>query len=107
MFNLSGLLLRFMCEIIGTFIFIFLIFTTTSKLSGSVNVALPIGLALALSIYVFGDITGGHFNPAVSFAIYVQNPKIFTGIMLLIYCSAQAIGGILAYKVHSLLQNIL
>ena len=105
--NIASLILRFFCEIIGTFIFLFIIFTTTSKLSGAVNVALPIGLGLALSIYLFGDITGGHFNPAVSFAIYIQNPKIFTGIMLIVYCCAQALGGVLAYQVHSLLQNVL
>jgi glycerol uptake facilitator-like aquaporin len=100
----ASMFVKFVSEIIGTFIFIILIFTITSKQSGATNVALPIGLALALVIYLFADITGGHFNPAVSFAIYIQNPKIFTGIMLLIYSFAQALGGILAYNTHAFIQ---
>ena len=101
----ASILVKFLAEVIGTFIFIILIFTITSRQSGATNVALPIGLALGLVIYLFGDITGGHFNPAVSFAIYIQNPKIFTGIMLIIYSSAQALGGILAYNTHAFIQS--
>ena len=100
-----SLLLKFIAELVGTFIFIILIFTITSHESGAHIVALPIGLALAVSIFLFGDISGGHFNPAVSFAMYIKNPKLFTGIMLLIYCIAQALGGLLAYKAHNLIQS--
>jgi len=90
--NIPTLLLKFIAEIVGTFIFISLIFIITNKDSHAHIVAIPIGLALAISIYIFGDFTGGHFNPAISFAIFIKDPKIFTGIMLIVYCVAQAIG---------------
>ena len=96
----SNLFVQFILEIIGTFIFILLILVVTGRESGATNVALPIGLALALPIYLFGDITGGHFNPAVSFAIFIKNPKIFTGLMLMVYITAQVIGSFLALETN-------
>ena len=95
-----SILVKFISEIAGTFIFILLILIITGRNSGALNVALPIGLALAISIYIFGDITGGHFNPAVSFAIFIKNPKAFTGLMLLIYIIAQVIGSYLALELN-------
>jgi aquaporin Z len=98
--NSNTLLVKFFSEIVGTFIFILLILIVTGRESSATNVALPIGLALALSIYIFGDITGGHFNPAVSFAIFIRNPKIFTGLMLAVYILAQVIGSFLALELN-------
>ena len=98
--NPPTLLLKFFSEIVGTFIFILLILVITDRLSGATNVALPIGLALALSIYIFGDITGGHFNPAVSFAIFIRNPKVFTGLIFAVYILAQVIGALLALELN-------
>jgi glycerol uptake facilitator-like aquaporin len=68
------LLMKFISEMIGTFIFILLILVITNKNTEAINVAVPIGLALAISIVIFGDISGGHFNPAVSFAMFIKNP---------------------------------
>jgi glycerol uptake facilitator-like aquaporin len=99
------LLFKFIGEIIGTFIFILLIFLITSKYSGATTVALPIGLALVLSILLFGDFTGGHFNPAISFAFFIKDPKVFTGIMLLGYIVAQMIGGVLALYTHNYIKS--
>lgn len=33
---------------------------------------LQIGAALALGAYLFGNVSGGHFNPAVSFMTFLQ-----------------------------------
>ena len=103
--NLPVLLLKCLAEIVGTFIFILLIFLITSTYSGATNVALPIGLALALAIFLFGDFTGGHFNPAVSFAFFIKDPKLFTGLMLLVYIVAQIIGGVLALYTHTYIKS--
>ena len=103
--NIPLLLLKFLAEIVGTFIFLLLIFLITSKYSGAHTVALPIGLALALAIFLFGDFTGGHFNPAVSFAFFIKDPKLFTGLMLLAYIVAQMIGGVLALYTHTYIKS--
>lgn len=103
--NIPLLLLKFIAEIIGTFIFIILIFLITSHYSGAHTVALPIGLALALAIFIFGDFTGGHFNPAVSFAFFIKDPKVFTGLMFLTYIIAQMIGGVLALYTHNYIKS--
>ena len=100
---MPSLVVRFFSEIVGTFIFIILILLVTNKNTEAVNVALPIGLALAISILIFGDITGGHFNPVVSFTMFIKNPKIFTGLMLLIYITAQIIGAFTALEINNII----
>lgn len=99
--NIPSLLLKFFAEIVGTFIFIILILLITHKEKNAHYVALPIGLALIISIIIFGNFTGGHFNPAVSFAFYIKDPNIFTGIMLAVYTLAQIIGAFMALEINN------
>ena len=66
------LLKKFISEIIGTFIFLSTIIVVVNRLKPSVNL-LKIGLALSISIVIFGPISGGHFNPAVSY-MFVRFP---------------------------------
>jgi glycerol uptake facilitator protein len=51
------------------------------------------GLAVAMSVYVVGQYSGAHLNPAVSFALLIAGGLDFTG--FLTYVSAQLIGAIL------------
>ena len=99
--DIPTLLIKFFSELVGTFIFIILILIITNKNTEAVNVAIPIGLALAIAIVIFGDVSGGHFNPAVSFTMFIRDPKIFTGIMFLIYITAQAIGAFTALEINN------
>jgi glycerol uptake facilitator-like aquaporin len=99
--DIPTLLIKFFSELVGTFIFIILILLITNKNTDAVNVAIPIGLALAIAIVIFGDVSGGHFNPAVSFTMFIRDPKVFTGIMFLIYITAQAIGAFTALEINN------
>jgi aquaporin Z len=103
--EMSSLMIKFFGELTGTFIFILLILVITSKNTEAVKVAVPIGLALAVSIVIFGDITGGHFNPAVSFAMFIKNPKLFTGLTLLVYITAQVIGAFSALEINKFINS--
>ena len=103
--EMSSLMVKFFGELTGTFIFILLILVITSKNTEAIKVAVPIGLALAISIVIFGDITGGHFNPAVSFAMFIKNPKLFTGLMLLVYVTAQVIGAFSALEINNFINS--
>lgn len=61
---------------------------------GYLGVALAFGLTVLTGAYAFGHISGGHFNPAVSFGLYFG--KRFSGSELLPYIVAQVAGAIVA-----------
>jgi len=90
-----------LAEFAGTFLFFVIgagaIITQTyigSPPGGLLAIALAHGLALAIAVSVFGAISGGHFNPAVTFGLAVADkhpwPRVLT------YWAAQLIGAILA-----------
>ena len=54
-------------EMLGTALFIYGIILTDKAVS--------IPFSLFASILIFGSITGGHFNPAVSLGVYIANLK--------------------------------
>ena len=59
-----------------------------------VGVSLAFGLTVLTGAYAFGHISGGHFNPAVSFGLWAA--KRFSGSQLLPYIIAQVIGAVIA-----------
>ncbi|HEY0294287.1 MAG TPA: aquaporin Z [Bordetella sp.] len=61
---------------------------------GYAGVALAFGLTVLTGAYAFGGISGGHFNPAVSFGLWAGGR--FAGRDLIPYIVAQVLGGILA-----------
>jgi aquaporin Z len=74
---------QMLTEFIGTFIFLGVILATGE--------AFPIGLALATAIFFGGKISGGHYNPAVSFMMYLN--KAINIQQLCVYVLAQVLGG--------------
>ncbi|WP_452599344.1 aquaporin Z [Pontimicrobium sp. MEBiC01747] len=61
---------------------------------GFVGVALAFGLTVLTMAYAVGHISGGHFNPAVSFGLWAGGK--FSGKELLGYIIAQVVGAIVA-----------
>ena len=59
---------------------------------GFVGVSLAFGLTVLTMVYAVGHISGGHFNPAVSFGLWSAGK--FETKELLPYIAAQVIGGI-------------
>jgi glycerol uptake facilitator-like aquaporin len=80
----------YFAEFLGTFALLCSIFFTGN--------ALVIGLTLAVVIWAIGDISGGHVNPAVSFAFYTKGS--LSMLEYLFYSGAQFLGGILAYYTY-------
>ena len=79
-------------EFIGTF---FLMFTIGTAVATAGTLApLAIGSALMVMVFAGGHISGGHYNPAVSTAVYARG-KI-TGREYVSYIVAQLIGGVVA-----------
>jgi aquaporin Z len=61
---------------------------------GVLGVAIAFGLTVVSGAYAFANISGAHFNPAVSLGLYAA--KKFPGSQLAPYIIAQVIGAILA-----------
>ncbi len=61
---------------------------------GFAGVALAFGLTVVTMAYAVGHISGGHFNPAVSFGLWAG--KRFAGKELLPYIIAQVLGAVFA-----------
>jgi aquaporin Z len=80
-------------EFFGTFLLLMSIFVTGN--------ALVIGLTLALVIFLIGDLSGGHVNPAVSLAMFLNGS--LSSMELGSYVVVQALGGAAAYYVYKAL----
>jgi len=84
----------FLAEFIGTFALIFIGAGAGIAGAGLVGVALAHGLTVAAFVYTFGYISGTHINPAVTFALALNNTVKWGE--ALFYWIAQFAGAILA-----------
>jgi len=61
---------KLLAELLGSYILLtiggFAIVSTALGVDGSVVVPLGFGLGLMVGLYMFGEVSGGHYNPAVS-----------------------------------------
>lgn len=89
-----------LAEACGTFWFFFigagtiLAVTQSGETAGLVAIALAHGVALAVAISAFGGLSGGHFNPAVTFALAVAGRHPWARVPT--YWVAQIAGGLVA-----------
>jgi aquaporin Z len=83
---------RYVTEFIGTF---FLVLTVCSTVLFNAALApLAIGAVLMTMIFAGGHISGGHFNPAVTLAMYLRNRLAARDLGP--YIGAQVLAGLLA-----------
>lgn len=91
---------KYLAEFIGTFALVFcgtgaiVINQETAGVITNPGIAITFGLIVATMIYTFGDISGAHFNPAVSIAFWVA--KVFPVKELFPYILSQAAGAFIA-----------
>lgn len=90
-----------LAEIAGTFLFFVIgagsiVTAGMSAVPGTslVAIALAHGLALAIAVSSFGAISGGHFNPAVTFGLAIARKHPWSRVLT--YWAAQLIGALLA-----------
>lgn len=83
----------YFAEYIGAFFFILCIFASHGN-------PLIVGASLALVIFLISSISGGHVNPAVSLAMYMNGD--LTQVDLLSYIIAQLLGGVSAYYAYKM-----
>jgi aquaporin Z len=83
---------KLIVEFIGTF---FLMFTVGTAVATAGNLApLAIGSALMVMVFAGGHISGGHYNPAVSTAVFVRGKMTIDEYVP--YIMTQAAGAVLA-----------
>jgi aquaporin Z len=63
---------RLVVEFIGMFVFVFTVGMATNKAGAGALAPLAIGAALMVMVFAGGHISGGHFNPAVSTAVFLR-----------------------------------
>ncbi|HEU4940019.1 MAG TPA: aquaporin [Candidatus Eisenbacteria bacterium] len=90
---------KFLAELIGTFALIFfgagaILTHNATQMVGMTGIAVAHGLAILVMIYAFGAVSGGHFNPAVTFGFLVTRRIGFGG--AIVYWIAQLVGASLA-----------
>ncbi|KAG5494115.1 hypothetical protein JKF63_01950 [Porcisia hertigi] len=67
---LSEFLSQLLAELVGTFLLVLTI--TLASVGVSQLAPIPIGFMLAAMCFTFGYISGAHFNPAISFAVFLN-----------------------------------
>ena len=104
---------KFVAEILGTFLLVFFgtgaVVVTLALVNGTLTpndfntgitmadwlaINAVFGIALAIGIYAFGNVSGGHFNPAVTIALWAV--RKFPGKNVGPYIIAQLVGASIA-----------
>ncbi|HMW40015.1 MAG: aquaporin [Saprospiraceae bacterium] len=91
---------KYTAEFLGTFGIVFcgtgaiVIDQQTHGAIGHLGIAMTFGLIVLAMIYTFGEISGAHFNPAVTIAFFTA--RLFPGRQLLPYIVMQASGALCA-----------
>src|SRR5438270_787984 len=83
---------KLLTEFAGTFVFL-----TVIGLSAAAGALAPlaIGLALMAMVYMGGHVSGAHFNPAVSFGLWLR--RAIPASTMGLYWLAQLVAGVLAF----------
>ncbi len=85
-------------EFIGTFFLCFVgilaIKNVGAQPGGLLGIALAHGLTIGVMVCAFAQFSGGHFNPAVSFGVYVSKKMDMS--TMIAYWVAQIVGGAVA-----------
>ena len=88
-------MLKYIVELIGTFILLFVILNKGQTI--------PIAISLAAGLYISSNVSGGHLNPVVSTIMLIKkymNLNDYFG-----YILSQLAGGLLALNLHSHTKN--
>ncbi|MFP3913499.1 MAG: MIP/aquaporin family protein [Actinomycetota bacterium] len=96
---------KYLAELVGTFILVIVGSMTilSAGQMGLVMIPFGFGLGLLAAIFAVGHVSGGHFNPAVTLAMYLDGRTSLTD--LVGYWVAQFAGGILASLILVIVSN--
>ncbi len=88
-------MIKYVYEFIGTFFLVLTVgMTVIDPNSAAFMAPVAIGSALAVMVYAGGHVSGGHYNPAVSFAVFLRGKLALKDMG--IYWIAQLLAGLVA-----------
>ncbi len=85
---------KLVVEFVGMFIFLFTVGMATDKAGAGTLAPLAIGSILMVMVFAGGHVSGGHFNPAVSTAVFLRGRMLANE--YLAYMLTQFVAAILA-----------
>lgn len=89
--------MKYLYEFIGTFFLVLTVgMTVLDPHSSPIMAPLAIGSALAVMVYAGGHISGGHYNPAVSLAVFIRG-KLDAKDLILYWIVQLAAGALAAF----------
>ena len=81
-------------EFIGTLLFMYMVLVAQASKSAYAGIVAP--LALFALVNIFGSISGGHFNPAVTLGVYIRERKYAKNFKLMLSIIVSQVAGALA-----------
>ncbi len=90
---------KYLVEAIGTFFLVFTVGSTVIAPGAGALAPLAIGASLMVMIFAGGHVSGGHFNPAVSLAVFLRG-KLSTGDLIPYWLAQLAAAVVAAWAVH-------
>ncbi|MEM4416959.1 MAG: aquaporin [Nitrososphaerota archaeon] len=92
---------KFLAELVGTFLLVFVGSMAVDVSSSLVEVALAHGLTLMAMVYVIGPVSGCHINPAITVSLMVfRKVKPVDGVAYIVF---QLLGASLAGFLHAVI----
>lgn len=85
---------KYIVEFIGTFFLVFTVGMCVLKPDAGNFAPLAIGSALMVMVYAGGHISGGHYNPAVTLAVWLRGKCPTAAVPG--YIASQVVGGVVA-----------
>ncbi|HVO86257.1 MAG TPA: aquaporin [Candidatus Binatia bacterium] len=90
-------------EFLGAAIWAYVALVLSETTAVSYFIATSVAVAVAVSFVLFGWVSGGHFNPAITFGMWTAR-KIGT-LRTVAYIVAQLIGGLAAWQLYQYFTN--
>ena len=99
---------KLLCEFIGTFALVFIGAGAVANGNVLISVALAHGFTVIFLIYIFGNISGAHVNPAITFAIYIAKkiPAKIAFYYIIVQLLGASVAALLLFNIHNQDQNI-
>lgn len=85
---------KLVVEFVGMFLFVFTVGMATNKAGAGALAPLAIGSVLMVMVFAGGHVSGGHFNPAVSTAVFLRGRMLANEFVA--YVVAQFVAAVLA-----------
>jgi aquaporin Z len=93
-FNNSFYMRKYVVEFIGTFFLVLAVCSAIFHNPDNNFAPLAIGFALVVMVYAGGHLSGAHYNPAVSLAVFIRGKM--TMVEMIGYWVVQLMGGVIA-----------